>query len=351
MDNSSLVFFAVALVYVGAIIYLANQHELERTRQLAGADPLGAVDNRQRETWLRWLLYGAVALNFLLNLLIFQTALSSDLMETLPPEAQLLPIDTTAALGNLVLGAAISLVSVRIIGSPTARQRLQRVLGGRALYNPDSTMHTAALVLSLVLLSTTISQLVFSSDLSASPGDALFQGLIWLALAFLGVGLSIRRTVPQTLARLGLRWPERADWLWGICTGIVLWVVLIGLSTVWALLVPPEQIQEQMEAAEKVARAFATPALALVLALISSVSEEILFRGALQPVFGLGLTSIFFALLHMQYAFTPASLILLVVSFGLGWVRQRQSTTASIFAHFVYNFIIQILYVLQVGGG
>jgi membrane protease YdiL (CAAX protease family) len=53
----------------------------------------------------------------------------------------------------------------------------------------------------------------------------------------------------------------------------------------------------------------------------------------------------------MQYAFTPASLILLVVSLGLGWVRQRQSTTASIFAHFVYNFIIQFQVVLQVGGG
>ncbi|HEX2905832.1 MAG TPA: type II CAAX endopeptidase family protein [Phototrophicaceae bacterium] len=351
MDNSTLLFFVVALVYVGAIIYLSNQHELERTRQPAGANSLGEVVNRQRETWLRWLLYGAVALNFLLNLLIFQTALSSDLMETLPPEAQLPPINTTAALANLVLGAAISLVSFRIISSPTARQRLQRVLGGRSLYNPDSAMHIVAVVLSLVLLSTTISQLVFSSELSTSPGDALFQGLIWLALAFLGVGLSVRRPLAQTLTRLGLRWPKRADWLWGIGAGFALWLILILLSAIWARLVPPEQIQEQMEAAEKVSRAFATPALALLLALISSVSEEILFRGALQPVFGLWPTSIFFTLLHMQYAFTPASLILLVISLGLGWVRQRQSTTASIFAHFVYNFIIQFLVVLQVGGG
>ena len=79
--------------------------------------------------------------------------------------------------------------------------------------------------------------------------------------------------------------------------------------------------------------------LGFVLAISSAAGEEILYRGALQPVYGIVLTSIFFALLHLQYTLTPASLLILIVGFALGWVRQRQSTSAAIIAHFVYNFI------------
>jgi membrane protease YdiL (CAAX protease family) len=75
------------------------------------------------------------------------------------------------------------------------------------------------------------------------------------------------------------------------------------------------------------------------LALTAALSEEILFRGALQPVFGLPLTSVYFALVHMQYALTPAAVIIFVVALGLGWLRQRQSTSSAIIAHFVYNFV------------
>jgi membrane protease YdiL (CAAX protease family) len=70
-----------------------------------------------------------------------------------------------------------------------------------------------------------------------------------------------------------------------------------------------------------------------------ALGEEVFFRGALQPVFGLGLTSVFFALLHTQYTLTPASAGIFLVSLGMGWLRQRYSTTAAIFAHFAYNFI------------
>jgi uncharacterized protein len=78
-----------------------------------------------------------------------------------------------------------------------------------------------------------------------------------------------------------------------------------------------------------------------------------LFRGALQPVFGLWITSIFFALLHTQYTLTPASLTIVVVALGLGWLRRRYSTAASIVAHFVYNFVLLALPLLfsSTGGG
>jgi membrane protease YdiL (CAAX protease family) len=56
-------------------------------------------------------------------------------------------------------------------------------------------------------------------------------------------------------------------------------------------------------------------------------------------VFGLWPTSILFALIHMQYTLTPATLIILGVALGFGWLRQRYNTTVAIMAHFLYNFI------------
>ena len=43
----------------------------------------------------------------------------------------------------------------------------------------------------------------------------------------------------------------------------------------------------------------------LTLGLAAGIGEETLFRGALQPRFGLLITSLLFALLHSQYGITP----------------------------------------------
>ena len=75
------------------------------------------------------------------------------------------------------------------------------------------------------------------------------------------------------------------------------------------------------------------------LSLTAAVSEEILFRGALQPVFGLPLTTVFFVTFHDQYTLSPAMLIVLSVGLGLALLRRYQSTTSAIIAHFIYNFV------------
>jgi membrane protease YdiL (CAAX protease family) len=143
--------------------------------------------------------------------------------------------------------------------------------------------------------------------------------------------------------------PTRADVVWGVCAGIGLYVALIVMSTIWSALVPLDQIEQQSAAAEQIANAFNTLPLAFLLSLAAGVSEEILFRGALQPIFGLVPTSIFFALLHVQYSLTPATIIIFIVGLGLGILRQRQSTSAAIIAHFVYNFVQLALAILVLG--
>jgi membrane protease YdiL (CAAX protease family) len=113
----------------------------------------------------------------------------------------------------------------------------------------------------------------------------------------------------------------------------------------------PEQFAEQTSAANRISQQFDTLPLAFALSASAAIGEEILFRGALQPIFGWIPTSIFFALLHIQYTLTPAALIIFVVSLGLGWVRIRQSTTAAIIAHFLYNFVPLVLQVIVGSAG
>ena len=84
-----------------------------------------------------------------------------------------------------------------------------------------------------------------------------------------------------------------------------------------------------------------------LLAISVGIGEEILFRGALQPVFGIVITSLLFVALHTQYAFTPAAGILFVVSLGFGLLRARASTTAAIIAHAAYNGIPFVLAALR----
>jgi membrane protease YdiL (CAAX protease family) len=86
----------------------------------------------------------------------------------------------------------------------------------------------------------------------------------------------------------------------------------------------------------------------LLLSVIVAIGEEVFFRGALQPIFGNVLTTIIFTALHTQYTLTPATILIVATSLALGWLRSRYSTSASIIAHFVYNFI-QLAIAVMVG--
>ena len=79
---------------------------------------------------------------------------------------------------------------------------------------------------------------------------------------------------------------------------------------------------------------------------IAAVGEELLFRGALQPVLGLGLTSVLFALIHVQYGITPFLLIVLILAVILGLIRRYFSTTIAIFVHVGYDFVLGMLVLL-----
>jgi membrane protease YdiL (CAAX protease family) len=240
------------------------------------------------------------------------------------------------------------------------RRRVQQIFSTR--YNPDSSVHATALVLALISISVLFGQFVQQGGLagladalqesnSFSATSIMLDAVLRVILAFLGVGLAIRRTLPQTMERLALHLPSLDELRWGIGGGIALFAASRAVLLVWVAVMSPEQIAEQTSAANRISQQFDTLSLAFTLSASAAVGEEILFRGALQPVFGWIPTSIFFALLHIQYTLTPAAFIIFVVSLGLGWIRIRQSTTAAIIAHFLYNFVPLMLQIIRGNAG
>ncbi len=330
MDISYLLTMMAALFYCGGAVFIANQEDL--TGVQSGL--------------LRWMLYGTAGLTFLFGLTVLQAALAP------LPGSQ--TIDGLAAGVNFVLASAAAFLIFQLVSSASLRLILRKVMGEGA-YRPESRVHLTALALALMLLSITIGNLVLRGGLEGlaqsyaqgiNPAELIFEQGLWVLFAFLGVGAFIRRDLSAALSRLGLRVPTAQDYAFGFGVGIGLYAVIIALGAVWALLVTPEQLEAQTAAASQLAQAFGTLPAALVLSLAVAVGEEVFFRGALQPIFGIGPTSVFFTLLHTQYTLTPATIGIFFVSLGMGWLRQRCSTSAAIIAHFVYNFVQLALAIL-----
>ncbi|MBZ0276422.1 MAG: CPBP family intramembrane metalloprotease, partial [Anaerolineae bacterium] len=337
MDFSLLIFGLFALIYLGGMLYLANIYEARRATP--PSSPQTAKSDQQLEVMLRWMLYGIAAIVFVLGILILQVAFLP-IADSRGLDVQLPKIDTAPAVINFIIAALVALASVRLVTSERARQIAGRLTGTNSHYNPQSYIHIAAMILALAMVSVVLGQAVLSGGVTGiaedvanagvSTGELVFQTVLFIVIAMLGVGTAIRRTLPQSAERLGLRLPKTADWIWGIGTGILLYLAQIGVVMVWVSLTSPEQVTNQSAAADQFASLFDTLPLAVILSLSAAVSEEILFRGALQPVLGIGLTSLFFALVHLQYLLTPITLIIVAVGLGLGWLRQRHSTTAAI---------------------
>ena len=118
--------------------------------------------------------------------------------------------------------------------------------------------------------------------------------------------------------------------------------------SIWAGAVPADVFELQTRAARQIFESLSDSFFpGLLFALFAAAGEEVLYRGALQPVFGIALTSLFFTLIHVQYAFTPAALIVFGLSLAFAWLRARFSSTSAIIAHASYNGLPFLLFALN----
>jgi membrane protease YdiL (CAAX protease family) len=215
-------------------------------------------------------------------------------------------------------------------------------------FNPDSNVHTAALVLCLYLVGSQIISFILGGGLEGvaqsykgglTAWDLLLNAFPLVVIPILGIGLGMRRNVWQALKRLGLGAPTFEGLMVSSAAIIGLFIFVVMLSAIWMGLVSEETFKQQTEASDAISNSVSSIGLAFVLAMTAAVGEEIAFRGALQPIFGLWPTAIIFTLTHVQYTLTPAALIILGVALVFGWIRQRYNTTTAMIVHFFYDFI------------
>ncbi len=220
----------------------------------------------------------------------------------------------------------------------------------------EDPVHVYALVLAVYAIGITLSQRPLLSLLenvegfALTPAELVGQAAALILLAFTGVGLGIHRSLRATLQRLGLAWLGRRELISALIATVILLFLQGLISAIWMKLSP-----QSMEAVEKLSETllgpFFTPLGAIMIGLIAGISEELVFRGALQPRLGLLLTSAVFAFVHVQYAMTLALLIVFLLGLVLGILRNRVNTTAAILTHTLYNtgVVLLAIYAPQMG--
>jgi membrane protease YdiL (CAAX protease family) len=319
---------ALGLVLVIGLILLANYIE--------------ASKNLTYSRLFTWFL-------FLVNVPVLLFGL---ILLVLPPESllsfsigsELLFIDWQAA------GISFALMGLwgMVVSLPPVRRLLARFLP----LDADSVSHALALVLAGYLVGNTVFSLtqggleeLAETAVSASIMEILLMQTMFAALAMLGVGLYMRRTPEETRQRLGLERPTSRQLMIGLVWIMVLVILQAIGGAIWMLL-----DSSQAELLEGISSDLLgdidTIWEWILLAVATGTGEEILFRGALQPVFGVGITSLLFATAHVQYGITPVTFIVFIIGIILGLIRRRYNTTTSIFVHSGYNFVLGMLSLL-----
>jgi hypothetical protein len=261
-----------------------------------------------------------------------------------PTGEPLFPFVTDA----LLLGILLQVTAVWQIALSVRSTRLS--LARVVPVNADSAVHTLALILSGWLVSLSLIQLTQSSmaEIVEAVGafelhQVVLEEMFFVLVALLGVGLFTRRSWREVRERVGLGTLSGQQLLLGAVWIVILVLVQAMAGAVWSLQNPAEmeQINElnlQLQGGLDSVGAW------LVVAIAAGIGEELLFRGALQPVLGNLFTAALFALVHVQYGlFTPATAALFIIGLALGRLRQQHNTTLAILVHAGYNFVLGVM--------
>ena len=254
------------------------------------------------------------------------------------------------ALGSLMqfLGAALAPLMLL----PAVRTRLAGVLHD---LRPGSAINAVAASLYVLVVTFFLSQQVSVDQLQTIKDSISSTGqspslvfiiatnqLPFLVVSFAGVGIFVRRDLGASLRRLGLYWP---GWKWiGISVGIAVLLVLFGIAFDEVMTrLTPAQSKAINDVSQLLLKNVDTPWAAIVLALAAGIGEEIIFRGAVQPRFGIVAASLLFAVMHTQYSVSLATLEIFILGIFLGMLRKRAGVIASIIAHAGYDLILLMI--------
>jgi uncharacterized protein len=156
------------------------------------------------------------------------------------------------------------------------------------------------------------------------------------AMALVGLLLAAGRGDPNVFV-----FGDAPRWLLGIGPFIG---VVVGLVVVWLSRLATKHWQwaRDLHGGFKDLLGPLTSRDIVILALASSVGEEVLFRGALMPWLGVWVQAAIFAMLHIGPGkrFLPWTAMALVMGVGFGQLAVLTGTLAApIAAHFMINFL------------
>ena len=303
------------------------------------------IDREQEADYGRYFDWFLLIINVGLGLMgLLYMFLPSGILARLQADGAIQGVDLQRiGIGFFCMGVWGGLISV---------QQVRRVLANWLPLSETRAVHTLALALSGYVVGYTITTLAatgledlaetaVATDLTLVVG----QQLLFAVIAFLGVGLFTRRRDEEVRIRLGLK----------RLTGYQLGqgVIIIGALVVvqWvtgfvSFLLNPEQLELVDGISGTLLGEFDTVWEWFALALSAGIGEELLFRGALQPVLGLWVTAVIFAVAHIQYGFSAITVGIFIIGVALGYVRRYGGTTMAIFVHFGYNFVLGLLTLL-----
>jgi membrane protease YdiL (CAAX protease family) len=236
-------------------------------------------------------------------------------------------------------------VAVVALFDPRFRKRVARILP----IDPDNPVHTVALGLSLTVAVTVVATQFLTASLPSSlnlglgslkysRADVVSSELLFLVIGFLGVGLFVRRTPRETMARLGLVKPTWWQPVLALGLAGLLYWISDGLERLGRLLTP--ELSRHLESVNQALFSQLTdPVSALLVGVAAGVGEEVLFRGALQPRLGIVFTTIIFGAMHVNYALSFSLLSVLLIGVALALLRKYTNTTTSIITHSALDII------------
>lgn len=259
-----------------------------------------------------------------------------------------------AGLALLVNGNAILGTLLLLVGLGLTLPLIRAVRAGLAEVmplDPDSAIDMTGLAIVLAALgwftANSLAPMAANPpDISEIPAvgvtELVVQAAVFLAIAYIAVGFPYWRDLLQATERLGIVVPDARTIGMGLA-GTVGAFLVAGLAGYISQQLNPDLGESLNEIVDTMTAQVQNPIGAVILGASAGIGEEAVFRGALQPRFGMVLPSLLFTMLHgPQYGFNVALLGLFGVSMILALLRKHVNTTAAMIAHALYN-AVQVL--------
>jgi membrane protease YdiL (CAAX protease family) len=178
---------------------------------------------------------------------------------------------------------------------------------------------------------------------SVTLPDLLVQVVAFVGLAFILTGALVYRSWSGVMKRLDLTRFSLVG-LAAAAGAVVVAFVLQIVAGVLTQAFQPGIVDDLERVTQDMTANVQNPLGAVLLGLCAGIGEEFLLRGAIQPRFGIVLTSLLFALMHVQYGLTFTLVALFGIGILFGLVKNRYGTWAAVISHAVFNALVVMIY-------